>query len=65
MSEIKLKEIGASNELKKASITYKIQAIDKKLLNQLVIEGSYIKYYDKLFISENILFRIVESLIVI
>ena len=60
-----MKEIGASNELKKASITYKIQAIDKKLLNQLVIEGSYIKYYDKLFISENILFRIVESLIVI
>ena len=64
MSEIKIKEIGASNELKKASIKYKIKAIDgniKNLASQLVIANSAIENYDKLFLSENTLFRIGES----
>ncbi len=64
LSEIKMKEIGASNELKKASIKYKIQAIDgniKNLADQLAIANATIKNYDRLFVSENTLFTIGES----
>ena len=64
LSEIKMKEIGASNELKKASIKYKIQAIDgniKNLADQLTIANATIKNYNRLFVSENTLFTIGES----
>ena len=64
LSEIKLKEIGANNELKKASIKYKVQAIDgniKNLANQLKVANETIVNYSQLFISENTLFEIGES----
>jgi outer membrane protein TolC len=64
LSEIKLKEIGANNELKKASIKYKVQAIDgniKNLANQLKVANETIVNYNQLFISENTLFEIGES----
>lgn len=64
LSEIKLKEIGANNELKKASIKYKVQAIDgniRNLSNQLRVANETIDNYNQLFISENILFGIGES----
>jgi outer membrane protein TolC len=64
LSEIKLKEIGSNNELKKASIKYKVQAIDgniKNLANQLKVANETIVNYNQLFISENTLFEIGES----
>lgn len=64
LSEIKLKEINANNELKKASILYKVRAIDGNIINlekQLQIANETITNYNRLFNSENTLFGVGES----